>query len=229
MIRSYRRFMAVIIMFIILTSVWLAVYLPPYEKFTYAKSRILALGEIEKASYGFEGYKGGEDIPLFDASDATRSIRDDHEDFFRLKINAANLKPMGVYRPAAQDVPYTAYETSAVKVMLLRTKESYAQYYMAVFANGEEMPVLINDRAIRIPDRGEIILPIGRIRTDSNLKKVSSESLVDEKFINAATGFANSPEMKKLHDIRTMSAAGLMIAAFAGVIIWMAIVQMRRQ
>lgn len=47
--------------------------------------------------------------------------------------------------------------------------------------------------------------------------------------INAATGFANSPEMKKLHDIRTMSAVGLMIAAFAGVIIWMAIIQMRRQ
>lgn len=229
MIRSSRRFMAVIIMFIILTSVWLVVYLPPYEKLTYSKSRILSFGEIEKASYGFEGYKGGEDIPLFDASDASRSIRDEHEDFFRLKINAANLKPMGVYRPAAQDVPYTAYETNALKVMLLRTKESYAQYYMASFANGEEMPVLIHDRMIKVPVRGEVILPIGRIRTDSNLKKVISENLADEKFINAATGFANSPEMKKLHDIRTMAAAGLMVAAFIGVIIWMASVQMRRR
>ncbi|MDE6911764.1 MAG: hypothetical protein K2P44_15045 [Lachnospiraceae bacterium] len=229
MIRSSRRFMAVIIMFIILVSIWLIVYLPPYEKITYSKSRILGYDEIEKEPYGFEGYKGGEDIPLFDASDASRSIRDDHEDFFRLKINAANLKPMSVYRPAAQDTSYTAYETNALKVMLLRTNESYAQYYMATFANGERIPVLINDRVIKIPSRGEVILPVGQIRTDSNLKKVNYKNLSDEKYVNAATGFANSHEMKKLHEMRTMSAVGLMIAAFIGVIIWMAFVQARRR
>ncbi|MDE7321836.1 MAG: hypothetical protein K2N73_03745 [Lachnospiraceae bacterium] len=229
MVRSSRRFMAVIIMFIILTSVWIIIYLPPYEKLTYSKSRILGYREIEKESYGFEGYRGGEDIPLFDSSDVSKSIRNDHDDFFRLKINVANLKPMGVYRPAAYDTSYTAYETNALKVMFLRTKESYAQYYMVSFANGEQMPVLVNDRVVKIPHSGEVILPIGRIRMDSNLKKVSNENLTDEKYINASTGFAASHEMRKFHDIRTMSAAGLMIAAFIGVIIWMVSVQMRRR
>lgn len=229
MVRSSRRFMAVIIMFIILISVWLVVYLPPYEKLTYSKSKVRGYSEIEKESYGFEGYKGGDDIPLFDASDTTRSIRNDHDDFFRLKINAASLRPMGIYRPAAKDAAYTEYETNALKVMILRTNENYAQYYMASFANGEQMPVLINDRIIKIPRSGEVILPIGRIRTDSNLKKVGYENITDESYINAATGFANSYDMKKLHDIRTMSAAGLMIAAFIGVIIWMLSVQVRRR
>lgn len=100
---------------------------------------------------------------------------------------------------------------------------------MASFANGEQMPVLINDRMIKIPRSGEVILPIGRIRTDSNLKKVGHENITDESYINAATGFANSNDMKKLHDIKTMSAAGLMIAAFIGVIIWMLSVQVRRR
>lgn len=215
-------------MFIILVSVWLIVYLPPYEKLTYSKSEACGYSEVEKEAYGFEGYKGGEDIPVFDAEDKEVSIRDDHSDFFRLKINAADLSPMGIYRPAANDAAYTAYETNALKVMILRTNEDYAQYYMATFANGEEIPVLINERAIKIPSSGEIILPIGRIRTDSNLKKFD-QNMVDEKYINAATGFANSNDMKKLHNARTMFAVGLMIAAFIGVIIWMVTVQVHRR
>lgn len=228
MSRSSRKIIAVILIFIILISVWLIVYLPPYEKLTYSKSRVVGYSEIEKQSYGFEGCKGGEDIPVFDASDKAKSVRGDHDDFFRLKINAASLRPMGIYRPAAYDTAYTAYETNALKVMILRTNEYYAQYYMAAFANGEEIPVLINDRIIKVSGSGEVVLPIGRIKTDSNLKKFAS-NMADERYIDAATGFAKGKDMEKLHGKRTMLAAGLVIAAFIGVIIWMVVVQVRRR
>lgn len=142
MIRSSRKIMAVII---ILISVWLIVYLPPYEKLTYSKSEACGYSEVEKEAYGFEGYKGGEDIPMFDAGDMAVSIRDDHSDFFRLKINAADLRPMGIYRPAANDAAYTAYEINALKVIRHRAYDCcvYWHNYMDGNDSGAQAAVKV--------------------------------------------------------------------------------------
>ena len=93
--------------------------------------------------------------------------------------------------------------------MLLRTKESYAQYYMAEFANGEKIPVLLNNRLVKIPGSGTVTLPIGKWRMDSNLAKVSSEPLANEWYIDAASGFEKGADMQTFSGIRTIAAAGL--------------------
>lgn len=226
MIRSGRKFMAFIIMFVLITCVWLAVYLPPYEKFVYSKIGACGLSAAKERSYCITGCQGGGDIPVVDATDSSQSVLGETGEVFVLKINAKNLKPMNVYRTADYS---TAYETDALKVMLLRTKESYAQYYMAEFANGEKLPVLINNRIIKIPHSGQITLPISQKRTDSNLTKISGWNLQSGSYIDAATGIEHSPEMASFRDTRTLAFAGLFIIACIGVIIRMAVVYLRRQ
>lgn len=208
MTRGNRQFRAVIIMFLIILFVWLFVFLPPYEKLVYSKSAARSSADITEKPENNEGYKGGGDIPVLDAAASVETDKDP-EQLFVLKIDVRNLKPMGIYRPAAYETNVSAYETNSLKVMLLRTKESYAQYYMAEFANGEKIPVLLNNRLVKIPGSGTVTLPIGKWRMDSNLAKVSSEPLADEWYIDAASGFEKGADMQAFSGIRTIAAAGL--------------------
>lgn len=227
MTRGNRRFRAMLIMFIIIMGVWLLVYLPPYEKLVYLKSVARSNADITENPQNIEGYKGGEDVPVLDATNVSTEIAKESGQIFVLKIDAKNLKPMGIYRPVSYDTSYTACETNVFKVMFLRIKNSYAQYYMAEFANGEKIPVLINNRMVKIPHSGEVTLPIGKMRLDSDLAKVSSENLTDEWYINAATGFEKSADMRQFLNIRTIAATGLGIILVIGVMIGMFVKEMR--
>lgn len=218
---SSRRFMAGVITFILLISVWVLVYLPPYEKIVFWNSKACGYDAVRQNPYNFEGYKGGDGFPVIDATAVSQSIPQKSDGYFVLKIAAENLEPMGIYCPAAYSAADTAYETNVWKVMLLRTSESYAQYYMALFANGEEIPVRINNRIVSIPRIGEILLPIGQVHMDSALGKVYQGNLTDDWYIDAVSGFENSHDMKQFYRIRDIVAVILFIIAVISVMVWM--------
>lgn len=222
MSQSSRKFMAGVIIFIVLTGVWVLVYLPPYEKIIYWGSKTCSYDAVERYPYSFEGYKGGDGFPVIDATAVSRSIPAKADDYFVLKIAAENLEPMGIYRPAAYSTTRTAYETSVWKVMILRTRESYAQYYMASFANGDQIPVLINDRTVTVPHSGEMLFPIGQVHMDSELGKVYRGSLADDWYIDAVSGFENSQGMKRFYSVRDIAAAILLVIVLIIVMVRMA-------
>ncbi len=220
MTRGTRQFRAVIFMFLIIIAVWILVFLPPYEKLVYSKSTARSSADITEKPENNEGYKGGRDIPVLDAAASVENEKDP-EQLFVLKIDAKNLKPTGIYRPAAYDTNASSYETNSLKVMLLRAKESYAQYYMAEFANGEKVPVLLNNRLVKVPGGGTVTLPIGKWRMDSNLAKASGGKLADKWYIDAASGYERGAGMQALSSIRTIAAAGLGILLVLCVMIGM--------
>lgn len=229
MARIRRCLMVLIMMLIIFLIIWLIVFLPSYEKTVYSKSMAYEYDKIKEYPYGYEGYKGGDGIPVVDASDISQEIPMESAQIFVLKINVQNLKPMGIYRQAVYDVSEADYETSLLKVTFLRTNESYAQYYMATFANGEQIPVLINDRVVNIPNSGEVTLPMGRVSIDSNLLEISTENLSNDRYINAASSFEKSYEMKKFRIARISVAVGLMLFAVICVIIAMVAKRMNKR
>lgn len=226
--RSNRRAMASAIMFAIIIVVGAAVYLPPFEKVVYTKSNTYEYEEIQQDSYGYEGYRGGTSVPVVDASDESQELEIDPEKFFVLKIDAKNLEPLGIYRPASYDASSGEYETSAFKVLFLRMGDSYAQYYLATFANDQKVPVLINDRLVKIQKSGEITLPIGSVSLDSNLSEMSIGNSTGDWYINAVSGIESSYEMKQFRELRMMTAVGLWIVACVGMIIVMLVIQVRR-
>lgn len=217
--RGSRRFLACMITFAILTGVWVLVYLLPHEKFVYQNSKPCSYGGGGRDLYHLEGYRGGEGFKVVNASALSQPVPKTSDGFFVLKIRAEALQPMGVYRPAAYDTTYTAYETNVFKVALLRTREGYAQYYMASFAGGEQIPVLLNDRLVSIPRSGEVILPVGQLHMDSNLAKVYQGSLADDWYIDTASGFENSQAMKQFYTTRDIAAAVLFIIVGIGTIV----------
>lgn len=228
MTRSNRHAMAAAIVFALLIGVGIVVYLPPYEKIIYSKSNVYEYEELEGDSYGYEGCRGGASVPVVDATDESQELEIDPDKYFVLKIDVDNLKPLGIYCPASYQAAYTEYETSAFKVFFLRMGESYAQYYMASFANGKRIPVLLNDRMIRLPKSGKVLLPIGRTGIDSNLSKMNAEDTTGQWCIDAVSGFESSYEMKKFRELRTMTAVGLWIVACVAVMIIMLMIRVRR-
>lgn len=228
MTRSNRHAMAAAIVFTLLIGVGIVVYLPPYEKIIYSKSNVYEYEDLEDNSYGYEGCRSGTSVPVADAADESQELEIDPDKYFVLKIDVDNLEPLGIYCPASYHANYTEYETSEFKVFFLRMGESYAQYYMATFANGQRIPVLLNDRMIRLPKSGKVLLPIGRTGIDSNLSKMNTEDISGQWYIDAVSGFERSYEMKKFRELRTMTAVGLWIVACAAVMVIMLMIRVRR-
>lgn len=229
MVRNSRRFMAVIIMLTIIVSVWIIVFLPPYEKIVYSNSPEYEYEEIQEDSYGYEGCKAGESIPVIDASDDSWQERIDEEEFFVLSADADDVEPTGIYRPASCDTPYNTYETNSLKVFLKRTEESYAQYYMVTMADGQQMPILVNDRMVKFAHNGEVVFPIGGVSYDDNIETIEGNvSFEDDSFIDATSGFEKSSEMKKFYEYRKFVAVALGIVLTIGVMIVMIVKQVKK-
>ena len=230
MVRNSRRFMAVIIMFTIIVSVGIIVFLPPYEKMVYSNSTEYEYDEILEDPYGYEGCRAGESVPVIDASDESWEEKMDAEEFFVLKADAKSIEPMGIYRPASCDTPYNTYETNSLKAFFLRAKESYAQYYMVTMGDGQQMPILVNDRMVKVPRKGEAVFPIGSVSYDSNIEKLEGmDSFDNDRFVDVTSGFERSSEMQKFYSTRMTAAVILWIVLTVGVMIVMIMKQVNRR
>ena len=146
-----RRGRAKIIVFLIAVCTVALVYLPPYERFVYSKSEVNKADIEEDSDYMAIGCKGGDDITVLDASEMSKEEICEYEGIFVLKIDAKNLEPLGIYRPAGFSSGKAGYIENRFKVFWERMDDAYAQYYLATFADGEKMAIMINDRTFHVP------------------------------------------------------------------------------
>lgn len=92
------------------------------------------------------------------------------------------------------------------------------------------MPILVNDRMVKVPSKGEAVFPIGSVSYDSNIEELEGmDSLDNDRFVDAASGFERSSEMKKFYSTRMTAAVILWIVLTVGVMIVMIMKQVNRR
>lgn len=206
-----RRGRARIIVFLIAVCTLALVYLPPYERLVYSKSEVNKADIEEDSDYMAIGCKGGDDITVLDASEMSKEEVRKHEGIFVLKIDAKNLEPLGIYRPAGFSSGKAGYIENRFKVFWERMDDAYAQYYLATFADGEKMAIMINDRTFHVPSKGEIVLPISDTTIDSDLVEYTNNKVEEDWIIDAASGFVKTEQMENFNQIRIFAVAILFV------------------
>ena len=212
-----------VVVFLIAIISLLVVFLPPYERFVYPQSEINQADINEDNDYKSIGCKPGDDFTVLDASKLSKEEVRSYDGLYALKIDAKNLEPLGIYRPAAFSTGVSGYLKNKVTLFWERMDDAYGQFYMATFADGEQMAIFINDRAFRVPSKGEVILPIANnIIEDAIVKytKNKGEDKVEEKWIiDTASGLANSDLMKTFYSIRMNAIAILFVGGIIAAIV----------
>lgn len=212
----------ILVYFIAIISL-LVVFLPPYERIVYSQSEVEQKDLNAEYEYKYVGCKPGDDITVLDASKLSKEEVRSYDGLYALKIDAKNLEPMGIYRPAAFSSGITGYLKNKVTIFWERMDDAYAQFYLATFADGEKMAILINDRTFRVPSKGEVTLPIANNTIEDAIvryTKNNGKNKIEEKWIiDTASGLAKSDVMKTFYSIRMYATAILFVGGIIASIV----------